>query len=114
MAAANNNHLGDTDPLSSEESSDEEEDQPVFLNLPVNRSFDDLFGNFKDLSGRDELEEDLVFFGFDAELPVVGEFDWKTTLVDQVVHLFSPEAVPQPVNRTVPGEDKSIDYYKIF
>ena len=32
MAAAKNNNLVDTDPLSSEESSDEEEDQPAFLN----------------------------------------------------------------------------------
>ena len=51
---------------------------------------------------------------FDAELPAVSEFDWKTTSVDQVVHLFSPDAVPGPVNRTVPGEGKAIDYFKIF
>ena len=88
MVAANNNNLVDTDPLSSEESSDEEENQPAFLNLPVNRGFDDLFGNFNDLFGRDELEEDEVFFGFDAELPTISEFDWKTTSVDQVVRLF--------------------------
>ena len=114
MAAANNNNLVDTDPLSSEESSDEEEDQPAFLNLPVNRGFNDLFEHFDDLFGRDELEEDEVFFGFDAELPAIGEFYWKTTSVDQVVHPFSPDAVPRPVNRTVPGEGKAIDYFKIL
>ena len=88
MAAANNNNLVDTDPLSSEESSDEEEDQPAFLNLPVNRGFNDLFGHFDDLFGRDQLEKDEVFFGFDAELPVIGKFDWKTTSVDQVVFVL--------------------------
>ena len=51
MATANNNNLVDTDPLSSEESSDEEEDQPAFLNFPVNRGFNDLFGHFDDLFG---------------------------------------------------------------
>ena len=56
MVAASNNNLVDTDPLSSEESSDEEEDQPAFLNLPVNRGFKDLFGHFDDLFGRDELQ----------------------------------------------------------
>ena len=38
----------------------------------------------------------------------------KTTSVYQVVHPFSPDAVPGPVNRTVPGEGKAIDYFKIF
>ena len=55
-----------------------------------------------------------VFFGFDAELPTMCELDWKTTSVDQVVHPFSPDAVPGSVNKTVPGEGKAIDYFKIF
>ena len=49
--------------------------------------------------------------------PTISEFDWKTTSVDQVdqvVHPFSPDALPGLVNRTVPGEGKAIDYFKIF
>ena len=61
MAAANNNNLVDTHPLSSEESSDEE-DQPAFLNLPVNRGFNNLFGHFNDLFELDEVEEDSLLW----------------------------------------------------
>ena len=38
----------------------------------------------------------------------------KQLQFDQVVHPFSPDAFPGPVNRTVPGEGKAIDYIKIF
>ena len=90
--------------------------------MPGSEGFNDLFGKFEDIFGRDKLVEDQVFFVFDADLPAISEFDWKTTSVVQVVHPFSPDAVPRPVNRTVTegkaidytGEGKAIDYFKIF
>ena len=47
-----------------------------------------MFGQALALFGRDELEENKVLIGFDAELPTIGESDWKTTSVDQVFVLF--------------------------